>query len=290
MNGKIMDCRELGKALKDQVKSTIDKLKLGGLPAPELVIIQVGDDPASSLYIRNKEKACEYCGIKTRTINLPTVIASDETLTKIIEDLNNDLNVSGIMIQLPLPDTISESVLQKIAPEKDVDCFNNKNIGAFTKNINNLNTLPCTVFGIHMLLNTTNVDLEGKECVVVGRSDIVGKPTANLMTQLNTTVTLCHSKTKNLTDHLRRADIIISAVGKPEFITSDCVKEGAIIIDVGINKNSEGKTCGDVLIDDALLEKVEWVTPVPYGMGQLTVACLMLNTLSLYINRLTPVQ
>lgn len=285
-HNKIMDCRELATLVKDQVKEYVDDIKNNGIPVPKLVCIQVGKIGASSLYVGNKEKACEYCGAESEVFNLNEETTTTETLIQLIHYLNNDQNVHGILVQYPLPVHIDPNVVQFISPMKDVDCFTTTNVGAISIDMTKTSLIPCTVGGIYQLLRSTVGDITGKHCVVIGRSNIVGKPMASVLTQMDATVTVCHSKTKNLASHLLTADIIISAVGKPKFINHYMVKEGAIIIDVGINKDDNGKTCGDVDVTDELLEKVEWITPVPHGVGQLTVSTLMSNLMSAHANQM----
>ena len=285
-HNKIMDCRELATLVKDQVKEYVDDIKNNGIPVPKLVCIQVGKMGASSLYVGNKKKACEYCGAQFEVFNLNEETTTTETLIHLIQYLNNDQTVHGIFVQYPLPEHIDPNVVQFISPLKDVDCFTAINVGAISIDMTKTSMIPCTVGGIYQLLRSTVGDIAGKHCVVIGRSNIVGKPMASVLTQMDATVTLCHSKTKNLASHLLNADIIISAVGKPKFINHYMVKEGAIIIDVGINKDENGKTCGDVEVTDELLEKVEWVTPVPRGVGQLTVSTLMSNLIRAHANQM----
>lgn len=277
MEGKIMDCRELGTILKDQVKDYVEQSVNMGIPKPKLVVIQVGDIDASNKYVGNKEKACEYCGIESQVFKLNPETTTNESLVQLIQYLNEDKNVHGILVQSPLPEHINPQVVQWIAPIKDVDCFTASNVGVLSIDMMKSMMMPCTAGGIYQLLKYKLDDIAGKHCVVVGRSNIVGKPMASILTQMDATVTVCHSKTKNLASHLLNADIIISAVGKAKFINRYMVKEGAVIIDVGMNRDEDGKLCGDVDVTDELLEKVEWITPVPYGVGQLTVASLMVN-------------
>ena len=241
---------------------------------PHLVVVRVGEDPASVVYVRNKAKACEACGIRNTTIVLPEETSESALLEK-VRSLNADDSVDGILVQLPLPGHISEArVIETIAREKDVDGFHPMNVGALC--IGEKGFVSCTPAGIIQLLKRSNIDIEGKECVVVGRSNIVGKPMAMLLLRENGTVTVCHSRTKNLKEVCKRADILIAAVGKPKMIDASYVKEGAVVIDVGIHRNENGKLCGDV--DFESVEPIcSAITPVPGGVGPMTIAMLMNN-------------
>ena len=241
---------------------------------PGLAVILVGDDPASELYVRNKGKGCEETGILSRTIRM-NAAATQEELEAEIDRLNRDPAIHGILVQLPLPGHLDEAAaLAKILPEKDVDGFHLINAGHLMTGTEGVT--PCTPKGALYMIRSTGEDLSGKEAVVIGRSNIVGKPMAMLLLQQNCTVTLCHSRTKNLAEHTRRADILIAAVGKAGFVTADMVKEGAIVIDVGINR-VDGKVCGDVDFEK-VKEKAGWITPVPGGVGRMTIAMLLSNT------------
>ena len=242
---------------------------------PELAVIQVGDNNASSTYVKNKQKACEYVGIRSNVYNLSEDVSTSYVIN-LIKSLNSNKNVDGILVQLPLPKHLDEqSILLSIEPSKDVDGFHEVNVGRF--NLGGKNTfIPCTPLGIKFILQYYNVDVAGKECVIVGRSNIVGKPMANLLLQMDATVTIAHSKTKNLKEVCKRADILICAIGKPKFFNRDYVKEDAIVIDVGINRDENGKLCGDVDFDDVKY-LVSAITPVPGGVGPTTVAMLMCN-------------
>lgn len=244
---------------------------------PGLAVIIVGDDSASQVYVRNKKKACEQVGFNSWVYELPEKTSQDE-LNELIDKLNDDENVHGILVQLPLPKHLDEEqVVLRIKPEKDVDAFHPYNVGRIT--IGNPKFLPCTPAGIMELLRRSNIEIAGKECVVIGRSNIVGKPMALLLLAENGTVTVCHSKTKNLKDVCRGADILVVAVGKADFVTADMVKDGAVVIDVGMNRNSEGKLTGDV--DFASVSKVaSYITPVPGGVGPMTITMLLQNTLN----------
>lgn len=270
---KIIDGKAVSAAVKEQVRAEIerDKLKVG------LAVVIVGDDPASRVYVNNKKKACELCGIKSYEYALPADTTESELL-ELVDTLNSDGNVNGILVQLPLPKQIDEKkIIERISPVKDVDAFHESNVGKIM--IGNYAFLPCTPAGCMELIRSTGVEIAGKECVVVGRSNIVGKPMAMLLLHANGTVTICHSKTKDLKEVCRRADILIAAVGKPNFITADMVKEGAVVIDVGINRLDNGKLCGDVKFDE-VSEKAAYITPVPGGVGPMTIAMLMKNTVT----------
>lgn len=270
---KIIDGKVVSAAVKEQVRLEIerDKIKAG------LAVVIAGDDPASRVYVNNKKKACELCGIKSYEYALPADVSEAELL-ELVDTLNEDPNVNGILVQLPLPEQIDEKrIIERISPVKDVDAFHESNVGKIM--IGNYAFLPCTPAGCMELIRSTGVDVAGKDCVVVGRSNIVGKPMAMLLLHANGTVTICHSKTKNLKEVCSRADILIAAVGKPNFITADMVKEGAVVIDVGINRLDNGKLCGDVKFDE-VSEKAGYITPVPGGVGPMTIAMLMRNTLT----------
>ena len=241
---------------------------------PGLAVILVGDDPASEIYVRNKGKGCEETGMLSRTIRM-NAAATQEELEAEIDRLNRDPAIHGILVQLPLPGHLDEAAaLAKILPEKDVDGFHLINAGHLMTGTEGVT--PCTPKGALYMIRSTGEDLSGKEAVVIGRSNIVGKPMAMLLLQQNCTVTLCHSRTKNLAEHTRRADILVAAVGKAGFVTADMVKEGAIVIDVGINR-VDGKVCGDVDFEK-VKEKAGWITPVPGGVGRMTIAMLLSNT------------
>lgn len=273
MAARIIDGKAVSAAVKEQVRTEIerDKLKAG------LAVVIVGDDPASRVYVNNKKKACELCGIQSFEYALPAE-TSQEELLELVDTLNADGNVNGILVQLPLPEHLDEkAVIERISPIKDVDAFHESNVGRIM--IGNYAFLPCTPAGCMELIHSTGVEVSGAECVVIGRSNIVGKPMAMLLLHENGTVTICHSKTKDLAEVCRRADILIAAVGRPNFVTADMVKEGAVVIDVGINRLENGKLCGDVKFDE-VSEKAGWITPVPGGVGPMTIAMLMKNTLT----------
>ena len=272
---KILDGKMLSAKIKEDIRKETEELKAKGIN-PGLAVIIVGDDPASRVYVNNKKKACEACGFYSEEHALPAE-TTEEELLKLIDSLNNRKDINGILVQLPLPKGIdSEKVLLSIKPEKDVDAFHPVNVGKIM--IGNFDFLPCTPAGVMELIHLTDIDVAGKECVVIGRSNIVGKPQAMLLLHENATVTICHSRTKDLKEVTKRADIIVAAVGKAKFVTADMVKEGAIVIDVGMNRDENGKLCGDVDYDS--VEPVaSAITPVPGGVGPMTIAMLMKNTI-----------
>ena len=272
---KILDGKMLSAKIKEDIRLETEELKKKGIN-PGLAVIIVGDDPASRVYVNNKKKACEACGFYSEEYALGAE-ATEEELLKLIDELNNRKDINGILVQLPLPKGIdSEKVLLSIKPEKDVDAFHPVNVGKIM--IGNFDFLPCTPAGVMELIHLTDIDVCGKECVVIGRSNIVGKPQAMLLLHENATVTICHSRTKDLKEVTKRADIIVAAVGKAKFVTADMVKEGAIVIDVGMNRDENGKLCGDV--DYESVEPVaSAITPVPGGVGPMTIAMLMRNTI-----------
>ncbi len=270
---QLIDGKAISMQIKNELKEEVADLKEKGI-CPCLAVIQVGNDPASSVYVNNKKKACAYIGIESLSYELEETI-SQETLLSIIDELNHNEMVHGILVQLPLPKHMEEeAIIKAISPEKDVDGFHPETVGNMC--IGSKGFLPCTPAGVIQLLKRSNVDISGKECVVVGRSNIVGKPMAILLLRENGTVTIAHSKTKDLKEVTRRADILVAAVGKPKFITAEYVKEGAVVIDVGIHRKEDGKLCGDVDFDD-VSKKVSAITPVPGGVGPMTIAMLMNN-------------
>lgn len=272
----IIDGKKISKEIKDELKEKVTTLKAEGKKV-SLAVIQVGEDPASSVYVNNKKKACEYIGIESLSFHLPETITEDELLDK-IKELNEDEKVNGILVQLPLPKHIDEDkVIQTIAPEKDVDGFHPQSVGALS--IGQKGFVSCTPAGVIQLLKRSGIEIAGKECVVIGRSNIVGKPMALLLLRENGTVTIAHSKTANLKEVAKRADILVVAVGKPKMIDSSYIKEGAVVIDVGIHRNAENKLCGDVDYDD-VIDHVSAITPVPGGVGPMTIAMLMNNCVS----------
>lgn len=269
----IIDGKKISGEIKDELKEKVAKYKAEGREI-SLAVIQVGNDPASSVYVGNKKKACEYIGIRSLAYELPEETTEVELLN-LVKELNQREDVNGILVQLPLPKHINEDlIIQTIAPQKDVDGFHPQSVGALS--IGQKGFISCTPAGIIQLLKRSGIEIEGKECVIVGRSNIVGKPMALLLLRENGTITVCHSKTKNLKDVTKRADILVVAIGKPKFLTKDYVKEGAVIIDVGIHRNENNKLCGDVDFDD-VIEHVSAITPVPGGVGPMTIAMLMNN-------------
>ena len=274
----LIDGKAISKQIKDELKNEVAEMKKEGTEVT-LAVIQVGNDPASSVYVGNKKKACEYCGIKSLEYLLDENTTEEELLS-LINVLNNDSAVNGILVQLPLPKHINEEhIINSIVPSKDVDAFHPVNVGKIM--IGNPDFLPCTPAGVMEMLKKYNIETCGKDCVIIGRSNIVGKPMAMLMLAANATVTVCHSKTANIKEKCKNADIIIAAVGKAGFVTADMVKDGAVVIDVGINRNSEGKLCGDVDFE-SVSQKASYITPVPGGVGPMTIATLMKNTLAAF--------
>jgi methylenetetrahydrofolate dehydrogenase (NADP+)/methenyltetrahydrofolate cyclohydrolase len=269
----IIDGKKISAEIKDELKAKVSELKDKNVQIT-LAVIQVGSDPASSVYVGNKKKACEYIGINSLAYELPETTSQEELLA-IVNKLNEDSTVNGILVQLPLPKHINEDlVIKTISPEKDVDGFHPQSVGALS--IGQKGFVSCTPAGIVQLLKRTGISIEGKECVIIGRSNIVGKPMALLMLRENATVTICHSKTKNLSEVAKRADILIVAIGKQHFVTKDFVKEGSVIIDVGMHRNQNNKLCGDVDYED-VFDHVAAITPVPGGVGPMTIAMLMNN-------------
>lgn len=270
----IIDGKKISTEIKEELKNKVTELSLQKGIHITLAVIQVGNDPASTVYVGNKKKACEYIGIKSLSYELPEE-TTEEELLDLIKKLNNDTSVNGILVQLPIPKHINEfKVIQTINPEKDVDGFHPQNVGKLS--IGHVGFVSCTPAGIIQLLKRSGIQMEGKECVIVGRSNIVGKPMALLMLQENATVTVCHSRTADLKEVTKRADILIAAIGKPKFITSEYVKEGAVVIDVGMDRDENNKLCGDVDYLD-VIDKVSAITPVPGGVGPMTIAMLMSN-------------
>ena len=265
----------MAKEKRAEIAKQVEALKEKGV-TPGLAVVLVGEDPASQIYVRNKHKACEEVGIYSRKITLPEETTEEEIL-KIIDELNNDPEIDGILVQLPLPKHIDpDKVILSISPDKDVDGFHPVNAGRLLTGQDGF--FPCTPLAVMELIKSAGVDVSGKEAVVVGRSNIVGKPVSMLLLRENATVTICHSRTKNLADVCRRADILVAAVGRPEMITADYVKEGAVVIDVGINRVGEKKVVGDVAFDE-VKDKAAYITPVPGGVGPMTITMLLYNTL-----------
>ena len=274
---KIIDGKAISATIRSEIKvETQEFIEKTGV-TPGLAVIIVGNDPASQVYVRNKRRACEEVGFYSEAYELPEETTQEE-LNSLVDKLNADNKIHGILCQLPLPKHLNETeVLLRISPDKDVDAFHPYNVGKIM--IGDYSFLPCTPAGVMALLERSNIDINGKECVVVGRSNIVGKPQAMLLLHANGTVTVCHSRTKNLDDVCRRADILVAAIGKADFFTGDMIKEGAVVIDVGMNRRADGKLTGDV--DFASVEpKASYITPVPGGVGPMTITMLMKNTLT----------
>ncbi len=272
---KIIDGKAISKQIRDELRIRAGELLEKGIPVT-LAVVQVGADPASTVYVNNKKKGCEYVGIRSLSYELAEDAGEDELLC-LIDELNRRADVNGILVQLPLPAHIREErVIRAIDPKKDVDGFHPQNVGALC--IGQPGFVSCTPAGIIQLLRRSGVEISGRECVILGRSNIVGKPMSLLMLRENATVTIAHSRTENLREVTRRADILIAAVGKPKMITREYVKEGAVVIDVGINRSADGKLCGDVNFED--VEPVcSAITPVPGGVGPMTIAMLLHNCL-----------
>ena len=271
---EIINGKAMSEIIRAELRERVNALKEKG-KTPGLAVIIVGNDGASKIYVRNKHRACEEIGIYSEVYELPEE-TRQEDLLDIIEVLNNRDNIDGILVQLPLPSHISEkAVISAIDVKKDVDCFSDANVGRVM--LGEKGFLPCTPAGIMELFHRYSIELEGKNCVVVGRSNIVGKPMALLLLRENATVTICHSKTRGLEEICRGADVLVSAIGKANFITKDMVKEGAVVIDVGMNRDSQGKLCGDVDFE-GVSEKASYITPVPGGVGPMTITTLMQNT------------
>lgn len=269
----IIDGKRISQEIKDEVKEKVESLKAEG-KAVALAVIQVGNDPASSVYVNNKKKVCAYTGIESRAYELPEETTEQELIT-LVEDLNRDDTIHGILVQLPVPQHINaDKIIQTISPKKDVDGFHPENVGKLV--IGEKGFVSCTPAGIIQLLKRSNIEISGKHCVIVGRSNIVGKPMALLMLHENATVTIAHSKTQNLKEICKTADILIVAIGKPQFITAEYVKEGAVIIDVGIHRDENNKLYGDVKFDE-VEPLASAITPVPGGVGPMTIAMLMNN-------------
>ena len=272
----IIDGKAVSKKVKEDVKAECEQLKTKGV-TPGLAVIIVGDDPASQVYVHNKEVACEACGFYSVKYALPAETTQDE-LNALVDKLNKDDKINGILCQLPLPSHLDDKeVINRIDPLKDVDAFHPVNVGAIM--IGDYNYLPCTPAGVMELIHSTGVDVSGKKAVVMGRSNIVGKPMAMLLLHENATVEITHSRTQNLADITKEADILVAAIGKAKFVKADMVKDGAVVIDVGMNRDENGKLCGDVDFED-VKNKCSFITPVPGGVGPMTIAMLMKNTLT----------
>lgn len=277
---QIIDGKKISQEIKDELKEQVAKLKAEGKEIT-LAVIQVGNDPASSVYVNNKKKACAYIGINSLSYELDDKV-SEAKLLELIFDLNDNPVVNGILVQLPLPSHINEDkIIQAITPSKDVDGFHPQNVGAMC--IGEKGFVSCTPAGVIQLLKRSNIEFSGKECVVIGRSNIVGKPMSLLLLRENGTVTIAHSRTKDLKAIAKRADILVVAIGKPKFITDEYVKDGAVVIDVGIHRDENNKLCGDVDYN-SVINKVSAITPVPGGVGPMTIAMLMNNCVESALN------
>lgn len=271
----IINGKEIAAQVRAELKSEIQALKEKTGVTPGLTVVLVGDNPASVVYVRNKIKACEEVGIRSTQHKLPETTTHEELLN-LIRELNAAKDVHGILVQLPLPKQINEEeILEEISPAKDVDGFHPYNVGRLM--IGNPVLQPCTPYGVMRLIDSTGIDLAGKDAVVVGRSNIVGKPMALMLLKRNATVTICHSRTKDLAERIRKADVLVAAIGRAEFIKGDWVKEGAIVVDVGMNRTPEGRLVGDVDFEGAS-ERASFITPVPGGVGPMTIAMLLKNT------------
>lgn len=273
---QIIDGKAISARIKDELKAEVEHKRAQGREAA-LAVIQVGNDPASTVYVNNKKKACAYIGIDSKSYELPEETTQEE-LTELIDKLNEDPMITGILVQLPVPAHIDDdAIIKRISPKKDVDGFHPMSVGALC--IGEEGFVSCTPAGVMKLLEYSGIDVAGKECVVVGRSNIVGKPMALLLLRANGTVTICHSKTKDLKSVCKRADILVVAVGKPKMINEEYIKDGAVVIDVGIHRMDNGRLCGDVDFD-RVCDKCSAITPVPGGVGPMTIAMLMYNVVS----------
>jgi len=273
----IIDGKAISAAIRAEIKAETEAFFQQNGIRPGLAVIIVGEDPASQVYVRNKRRACEEVGFYSEAYELPAETTQDE-LNALVDKLNADPAIHGILCQLPLPKHLDENeVILRIDPKKDVDAFHPTNVGRIM--IGDYSFLPCTPAGVMALLERSGIEISGKECVVVGRSNIVGKPQAMLLLHANGTVTVCHSRTKNLAEVCRRADILVAAIGKADFFTADMVKEGAVVIDVGMNRRADGKLTGDVDFE-SVAPKASYITPVPGGVGPMTITMLMQNTLT----------
>ncbi len=273
---KIIDGKQIAAQVRGEIKEKTQSLISQGVQ-PGLAVIIVGEDSASQVYVRNKIKACAEVGFYSENYELPAD-TKEEDLLALVEKLNQDPKIHGILVQLPLPKGLDEEkVIAAINPEKDVDAFHVRNVGKIM--LGNYDFLPCTPAGVMKLLEYSGIDVAGKDCVMIGRSNIVGKPQAMLMLHANATVQICHSKTKNLAQKAAAADILIVAIGRAKFVTADMIKEGAVVIDVGMNRDENGKLCGDVDYNDCF-EKASYITPVPGGVGPMTITMLLQNTLT----------
>ena len=279
---KIIDGRVVSANVKARIAKQVEAIKAEGKRVPGLAVVIVGDDSASRVYVNNKKKACAEVGFYSEEYALPAE-TTEEELINLVKTLNEKDDIDGILVQLPLPRHINEkAVIETISPKKDVDAFHVQNVGKIM--IGEYSFLPCTPAGVMELIKSEGIDLNGKECVVIGRSNIVGKPMAMLLLHANATVTVCHSRTHDLKEVCKRADVLVVAIGKAKFVTADMVKEGAVVIDVGMDRDENGKLCGDV--DFESVEKVaSFITPVPGGVGPMTIAMLMQNTLTAYTDK-----
>ncbi len=276
MKAQIINGKQVSQNIKERIKKEVSELSKKGI-VPGLAVVIVGDDPASRVYVNSKKKACEELGMYSVEYAL-SCDTTQEELIDLVNKLNEDEKINGILVQLPLPKHLDEKlVINTIKPEKDVDAFHPVNVGKIM--IGDFNFLPCTPAGVMELIKETGIDIAGKECVIIGRSNIVGKPQAMLMLHKNATVTICHSKTKDLKEVVKRADIVVAAVGVANMVTKDMIKEGAVVIDVGMNRLPNGKLCGDVDFE-GVSEVASFITPVPGGVGPMTIAMLMENTLT----------
>ncbi|GAA1371226.1 bifunctional methylenetetrahydrofolate dehydrogenase/methenyltetrahydrofolate cyclohydrolase FolD [Peribacillus frigoritolerans] len=274
MSAQLINGKEIAESVRQEISKEVQQLREKNV-VPGLAVILVGDNQASQTYVRHKQKACEDLGMHSVLIKKPADLSQEELIQSIAE-LNQDDSIHGILVQLPLPGHIQEkAIIEAISPEKDVDGFHPINIGRMMTGQDAF--LPCTPYGVMVMLEYIDYDLEGKHVVIVGRSNIVGKPAGQLFLNANATVTYCHSRTKDLAYYTKQADVVVAAVGKRDTITSDHIKEGAIVIDVGMNRNDEGKLCGDVAFDE-VKDKASYITPVPKGVGPMTITMLMKNT------------
>lgn len=273
---QIIDGKKVSAQVKEEVRKQTLELKEAHGITPGLAVVIVGDDPASRVYVNNKKKACEVVGFKSEEYALPASTTQEELL-ELVNTLNNKSDINGILVQLPLPEHLDDkAVIEAINPQKDVDAFHAVNVGKIM--LGEYDFLPCTPAGVMEMLHSYDISVSGKNCVVIGRSNIVGKPMAMLLLHENGTVTICHSRTQNLAEVCRGADILVAAVGKPKFVNADMVKEGAVVIDVGMDRDENGKLCGDVDFEN-VKDKCSYITPVPGGVGPMTISTLMKNTL-----------
>ncbi|HCA05279.1 MAG TPA: bifunctional methylenetetrahydrofolate dehydrogenase/methenyltetrahydrofolate cyclohydrolase FolD [Ruminococcaceae bacterium] len=273
---QIIDGKKVSAEVKEKVRlETLDLIEKHGV-TPGLAVVIVGDDPASRVYVNNKKKACDFVGFKSEEYALPASTTQEELLA-LVDTLNEKTDINGILVQLPLPKHLDDkAVIERISPQKDVDAFHAVNVGKIM--LGEYDFLPCTPAGVMEMLHYYDISVEGKECVVIGRSNIVGKPMGMLLLHKNGTVTICHSRTKNLKEVCLRADILVAAVGIPKFVKADMVKQGAVVIDVGMDRDENGKLCGDVDFEN-VKDKCSYITPVPGGVGPMTIATLMKNTI-----------